>query len=38
MTEFYGHKNNLIAQHENGQSCTLFSKARVCHEYFEDPE
>ena len=30
-TEYYWHKNLLITQHENGQSCTLFSKARVCH-------
>jgi len=30
MTESYGNKN-LISQHKIGQSCTLFSKALVCH-------
>jgi len=34
MTEFYGHKNLLITQHNIGQSCTLlFSE-----EPFEYPE
>jgi len=31
MTDFYGHKNVLIKQHETDQSCILFYKARVCH-------
>ena len=30
IAEFCGHKNLLITQHKNSQSCTLFSKARVC--------
>jgi len=31
MTEFFGHKILLITQDKISQSCTLFSKARVCH-------
>jgi len=37
MTEFYGHKNLLITEHKVGQSCTLFSKARVWQNFFKIP-
>jgi len=30
MTEFFGHKSLLITPDNTGQSCSMFSKPRVC--------
>jgi len=37
MTELCEHKNLLISRHETGQSCILFSKARVSQGFLKIP-
>jgi len=38
MTEHYGHKNYLLRQYKTGQSCSLFSEARVCQSLLKIPD
>jgi len=37
MTELVGHKKLVTTQDKIGQSCTLFSKARVCQSLLKMP-
>jgi len=37
MSELYGPKNLLMTQRKIIQSCTLFSKARVCQSLLKTP-